>query len=174
MRLRYDEATDSVVVVDETCSQSEQVSSRKADINPKPDWNLQGDSLSGRYFYDDEIGVYSPGGNYPSPDMEKPKGPQIIKDIEGYRTAAGDIASGGKRIHIGSRSRHREFLRDNRYVEVGNDYDKRQVDDRQPRRQSKADFIAQQQQRVQAIKNAVNLVRTGRVAEHFNVNRHEE
>ena len=33
----------------------------------------------------------------------------------------GYVASDGKRIVIGSRSRHRAFLRDNHYVEVGNE-----------------------------------------------------
>ena len=74
-----------------------------------------------RYVYDEtldamvEIGV---GSNYP---REQPSGVQIIRDIEPYRTAASDVASDGKRAIIGSRSRHREFLRDNRYVEVGNE-----------------------------------------------------
>lgn len=45
----------------------------------------------------------------------------IIRDIEPYRTAASDVASDGKRPVIGSRSRHRSFLRDNGYVEVGNE-----------------------------------------------------
>jgi hypothetical protein len=74
-----------------------------------------------RYVYDAtldamvEIGV---GSNYP---RDTPSGLQIIRDIEPYRTAASDVASDGKRVVIGSRSRHREFLRDNRYVEVGNE-----------------------------------------------------
>jgi hypothetical protein len=48
-------------------------------------------------------------------------GPQIIRDIEPYRSVALDIAS-GKRALIGGRAQHREFLRRNNYVEVGNDY----------------------------------------------------
>lgn len=48
-------------------------------------------------------------------------GMQIIRDIEPYRTVAADVASGGKRPVIGSRSRHRTFLRDNAYQEVGNE-----------------------------------------------------
>lgn len=48
-------------------------------------------------------------------------GMQIIRDIAEYRTAASDVASGGKRVVIGSRSRHRTFLRDNGYVEIGNE-----------------------------------------------------
>jgi len=159
MRLRYDEATDSVVVVEETGSGP--ASPHKADINPQPEV-----ITGGRFLYDEGMGIYSPGGNYFEP---KPAGPQIMRDIDGYKTVAGDIANDGKRIHIGSRSRHREFLRDNGYVEVGNDYDKRQVDDGQPRRQSKAEFQERQRQRVDAIKQAIDLVRTDRVREHFNV-----
>lgn len=74
-----------------------------------------------RYIYDPdleclvEIGA---GSNHPDPT---PGGLQIIRDIEPYRTAASDIAHAGKRVVIGSRSRHREFLRDNAYVEVGNE-----------------------------------------------------
>ena len=48
-------------------------------------------------------------------------GPQIISDIAPYRTAATDIAT-GKRAVIGGRRQHREFLRRNGYVEIGNDY----------------------------------------------------
>lgn len=163
MRLRYDEATDSVVVDEGNIGMP--INSKKADINPQPS-----SIVGGRFLYDDAMGVYSPGGNYFEP---KPQGPHIISDIDGYRTAAGDIANDGKRINIGSRSRHREFLKDNNYVEVGNDYDKRQVDERQPRRQSKANFQEQQRARVDAIKQAVDLARTGRVRERFNVDGRE-
>lgn len=103
-----------------------------------------------------------------------PAGPMIVRDIEGYRTVAGDVAHDGKRVHIGSRSRHREFLRDNNYVEVGNDYDRRQVDERQPRRETRAEFQRKQRDRVEAIKMSIDLVRTGRVAERFNVNGHRD
>ena len=48
-------------------------------------------------------------------------GPQIISDIAPYRTVATDVAT-GKRALIGGRRQHREFLRRNGYVEVGNDY----------------------------------------------------
>jgi hypothetical protein len=48
-------------------------------------------------------------------------GPQIMSDIAPYRTAATDVAT-GKRAVIGGRRQHREFLRRNGYVEVGNDY----------------------------------------------------
>ncbi len=74
-----------------------------------------------RYVYDremDEMVEVGAGSNYP---REQPSGVQIIRDIEPYRTAASDVASDGKRAIIGSRSRHRAFLRDNHYVEVGNE-----------------------------------------------------
>lgn len=45
---------------------------------------------------------------------------QIIKDIDPYRTVAADQKT-GKRIGIGSRREHREFLKRNDLVEVGND-----------------------------------------------------
>jgi hypothetical protein len=48
-------------------------------------------------------------------------GPQIISDIAPYQTAATDVAT-GKRAVIGGRRQHREFLRRNGYVEIGNDY----------------------------------------------------
>lgn len=48
-------------------------------------------------------------------------GPQIIRDIEPYRAVAGDVASGGKAPVITSRSDHRQFLKRNGYIEVGNE-----------------------------------------------------
>jgi hypothetical protein len=48
-------------------------------------------------------------------------GPQIMSDIPPYRTVATDVAT-GQRAVIGGRRQHREFLRRNGYVEVGNDY----------------------------------------------------
>jgi hypothetical protein len=50
-----------------------------------------------------------------------PRGPQIIRDIAPYRSVALDAAT-GQRALIGGRAQHREFLRRNNYVEVGNDY----------------------------------------------------
>jgi len=49
--------------------------------------------------------------------------PQIIKDIEPYQAVATDIATGTAPV-IRSRREHQEFLRRNRYVEVGNEYNK--------------------------------------------------
>lgn len=44
---------------------------------------------------------------------------QIIKDIDPYKTVAAD--ADGRPAKIGSRREHREFLKRNNYVEVGND-----------------------------------------------------
>lgn len=74
------------------------------------------------YVYDAEmdaiIQIGGPGTNRP---LERLHGLSIIRDIEPYRTVASDVASGGAQAVIGSRSRHRAFLRDNAYVEVGNE-----------------------------------------------------
>lgn len=127
-----------------------------------------------RFRYDRDMDCLVPISDRRNDIPPPPSGPTIIRDIDGYRTVAGDVAHDGKRVHIGSRSRHREFLRDNNYVEVGNDYDRKQVDQRQPRRETKAQFQTRQRDRVEHIKRAIDLVRTGRVAEHFNVNRHRD
>lgn len=47
-------------------------------------------------------------------------GIQIIKDIDPYKAVAVDART-GKAPRIGSRREHREFLKANRYVEVGNE-----------------------------------------------------
>ena len=77
-----------------------------------------------RYVFDRELGCLveiTEGSNHPGPEkMTAPRG--CIRDIEPYRAAASDVASENKRPIIGSRSRHREFLRDNNYVEVGNSF----------------------------------------------------
>ena len=67
---------------------------------------------------DSMVQIRGPGSNHPE---LMPSGLQIIRDIEPYRTAASDIAHDNKRVVIGSRSAHREFLRTNGYVEVGNE-----------------------------------------------------
>ena len=46
---------------------------------------------------------------------------QIIRDIEPYKAAAIDKAT-GQRPTIGGRRQHREFLQRNGYREVGNEY----------------------------------------------------
>lgn len=43
----------------------------------------------------------------------------VIRDIDPYRAAAADKST-GKRPIIGGRRQHREFLRNNGYVELGN------------------------------------------------------
>lgn len=46
---------------------------------------------------------------------------QIIKDIEPYQSVAADKET-GKPVLVGGRRQHREFLKRNNYVEVGNEY----------------------------------------------------
>lgn len=45
--------------------------------------------------------------------------PMVIGDLEPYRTAAADVH--GKRIVVGGRRQHREFLQRNGYTETGNE-----------------------------------------------------
>lgn len=75
------------------------------------------------YIYDPDLDtmvmIRGPGSNHP--DDPPPAGLQIIRDIEPYRAVASDVASDDKRPVIGSRSRHRQFLRDNGYIETGNE-----------------------------------------------------
>lgn len=74
------------------------------------------------YAYDPDLDavvqIRGPGSNHPD---DPPSGVQIIRDIEPYRTAGSDVAAGGKRIVVGSRSTHREFLSRNGYIEYGNE-----------------------------------------------------
>lgn len=49
---------------------------------------------------------------------------QVISDIQPYRAVAADIANGNKPPIIRSRREHREFLKRNKYVEVGNEFNK--------------------------------------------------
>jgi hypothetical protein len=73
------------------------------------------------YVYDADadamIQVRGPGSNYYEPQS----GLQIIRDIDPYRAAGSDIAADNKRPMIGGRRQHREFLRRNNYIEVGNE-----------------------------------------------------
>jgi hypothetical protein len=48
------------------------------------------------------------------------EGPMVIPDIQPYQAVAADVD--GKRPVINSRSRHREFLKRNGYIEVGNEF----------------------------------------------------
>lgn len=74
------------------------------------------------YVYDSDLDamvqVSGPETNHPQPERS---GVQIIRDIDGYKAVGSDVASGGEAPWIGSRARHREYLRDNAYVEVGNE-----------------------------------------------------
>lgn len=47
--------------------------------------------------------------------------PMIQPDISGYMSVAVDKET-GKQVYINSRRQHREFLRRNDYVEIGNDF----------------------------------------------------
>ncbi len=101
-----------------------------------------------RYRYDKELDMmYEVGGEGSNFfEEEKPKGPALIKDIEGYRAMGADVACGGKRPFITSRSQHRDYLRRNGYVETGNETP-RVYDDRPSVREM-------QQSRVDDIKRA--------------------
>ncbi len=59
-------------------------------------------------------------------------GPQIIRDIDPYQAVGGDVANAGKPPKIGGRRQHREYLKRNSYIEVGNE-----------RRPQKADYGAE-------------------------------
>lgn len=79
---------------------------------------LMGD---GRYRLIDGEWVPLDGEN--SPDLTpRAEGLQIIKDIEPYVAVASDKVRSRDNPIIGSRRRHREFLRDNGYIEVGNSF----------------------------------------------------
>jgi hypothetical protein len=74
------------------------------------------------YAYDSDLdAVVQIRGPETNRTADRTAGITIIRDIEPYRTAASDIGADGKRVVIGSRSRHREFLSRNGYVEVGNE-----------------------------------------------------
>lgn len=92
------------------------------------------------YAWDPELDalvqIHGPGSNHP--DEQPGRGLQIVRDIEPYRTAASDVAAQGKRPVIGGRRQHREFLRRNEYVEVGNE---KPVQGERPRL-SQADRVA--------------------------------
>ena len=67
---------------------------------------------------DSMVQIRGPGSNH----YDEPKsGLQIVRDIDAYRAIASDVACGGKRPVIGGRRQHREFLKRNGYVEVGNE-----------------------------------------------------
>jgi putative FmdB family regulatory protein len=79
----------------------------------------------------------------------------VRSDIEPYRAIATDIAT-GKRPTITSRSEHREFLKRNGLIEVGNST--------QPKPPAPDSWLTTKQQdraRAQAVKQAIDEVRTG-------------
>lgn len=49
-------------------------------------------------------------------------GTQIIRDIDPYQAVGADVANGGKPPKIGGRRQHREYLKRNAYIEVGNEH----------------------------------------------------
>ena len=100
-----------------------------------------------RFRYDKELDAIVPVGDGSNYFEEKANGPTIIKDIDGYRAMGADVACGGKRPWIGSRSAHRDYLRRNGYVETGNETP-RVYDDRPTTRQ-------QQEGRIHDIKRAM-------------------
>lgn len=109
-----------------------------------------------RYRYDRATGdLYEIG------DADASCGPQVMPDIEPYLTAAGDVAAGGARVVIGGRAQHQEFLRRNNLREVGNDYDRRQVDEGKPRMQTQSEWKVAREQRIRAIKHAADMLRAG-------------
>ena len=57
---------------------------------------------------------------WPHAQYQQPSGIQIIKDIDPYKAVAVDVAT-GKRPVIAGRRQHKEFLKRNGYVEVGNE-----------------------------------------------------
>jgi hypothetical protein len=62
----------------------------------------------------------TPWSNRPK-EARPSDGVQIIRDLDTYRTVAGDVANGGDPVTIGGRRQHREFLARNNYVEAGNE-----------------------------------------------------
>lgn len=90
------------------------------------------------------IQIRGPGSNH----YDEPTGVQIIRDIDPYRAVASDVASDGARPVIAGRRQHREFLRRNGYVEVGNE-----APIASPRHWAEAK--AEQRERVQDIRRAL-------------------
>lgn len=45
----------------------------------------------------------------------------VMPDIQAYQAMGGDVAMGGKAPVIQSRSQHRQYLKRNGYIEVGNE-----------------------------------------------------
>lgn len=108
-----------------------------------------------RYRYDRDLGAVLPadGANFyePNPKRADLACPMVIPDVAEYRTVAGDVARDGKRTVISSRSQHRDFLRRNGYVEVGNE-----------RLKSRKPVALSREKRIEDIKRAAYYVSQGR------------
>lgn len=100
-----------------------------------------------RYRYDKELDAIVEIRDRSNFFDDEPKGPTVIKDIEGYQAMGADVALNGGRPFISSRSEHRAYLRRNGYVETGNEVP-RVYDDRPTARQA-------QEQRIHDIKRAM-------------------
>lgn len=76
-----------------------------------------------RWIWDRELQCLVQIGEGSNRETPAPSGKSayVIGDIAPYRAAGSDIAAGGKRPVIGGRRQHREFLKRNGYVEVGNE-----------------------------------------------------
>ena len=95
-----------------------------------------------RYRYDKDLDCLveiRDGSNF-FDETKGSKGPALIKDIEGYRAMGADVACGGKRPFITSRSQHRAYLKRNGYVETGNETP-RVYDDRPTMQQMQRDRV---------------------------------
>jgi hypothetical protein len=66
----------------------------------------------------DPNGKLVPADEIPAEIRGEVRGWEIVPDIEPYQTVAAD--RNGKSVVIGSRREHKEFLKRNGYVEVGN------------------------------------------------------
>lgn len=82
-----------------------------------------------RYRWDKDLGCLieiREGSNYPeSPKLVGPS--NLIRDLEPYKPIAADKETGVRPSYIGGRAQHREFLKRNGYIEVGNERVKRET-----------------------------------------------
>lgn len=92
-------------------------------------------------------------------DVKLRDGPQTISDYEPYMTVAGDVAADGARVVIGGRAQHREFVKRNGYVEIGNEFN-----GQAPLRRPDVSAREMQARRVEAIKRTIDDYRSGRIA----------
>jgi hypothetical protein len=71
------------------------------------------------YIYDRTLKKVVPKDENYFARADQRRGAVIIRDIEPYKTVAAD--TNGKRVVVGGRRQHREFLNRNGYVEMGNE-----------------------------------------------------